>query len=100
MSVGFVFGAPVKIYNDVAAVLVTADVKSVFVILAGVGERKQVCNAACWKNTLKFCAESVLAVGLNALGIAYPLRFYGASECFAFRSASIVNARGCLQSVQ
>ena len=66
MSVGLVFGAPVKIYNDVAAVLVTADVKSVFVILAGVGERKQVCNAACWENTLKFCAESVLAVGLNA----------------------------------
>lgn len=38
MSVGFVFGAPVKIYNDVAAVLVTADVKSVFVILAGVDQ--------------------------------------------------------------
>lgn len=66
MPVGFVFGASVKIYNDVAAVLVTADVKSVFVILAGVGERKQVCNAACGENTLKFCAESVLAVGLNA----------------------------------
>ena len=99
MPVGFVFGASVKIYNDISAVLVTADVKSVFVILAGVGERKQVCNAACWENTLKFCAESVLAVGLNAF-IAYPLRFYGALGCFAFRSASIVNARGCLQSVQ
>ena len=37
MSVGFVFGAPVKIYNDVAAVLVTADLKSVFFTLAGVG---------------------------------------------------------------
>ena len=60
MSVGFVFGAPVKIYNDVAAVLVTADVKSVFVILAGVGERKLVCN------TLEFCAECVFTVGLNA----------------------------------
>ena len=66
MPVGFIFGTSVKIYDDVAAILIASNVEAVFVILAGVGERKQICNAACWENTLKFCAESVFAAGLNA----------------------------------
>ena len=69
MPVGFIFGTSVKIYDDVAAVLMTAsNVKApVFVILCRSQERgNRFRDAACWENTLKFCAESVLAVGLNA----------------------------------
>ena len=65
MPVGFIFGTSVKIYDDVAAVLIASNVKAVFVILAGVGERKQICNAACWETRSNSVPKAFLPLGLT-----------------------------------
>ena len=56
---GLVLVALVEVYYDVAAVFVLANVKAFSVCLAGVVEREQICDRACWQNALVLRAESV-----------------------------------------
>ena len=62
MAACLILRAPVKIHNDIAAVLVAADVKPVRISLAGIGEGVEVRNAAGRIDALKFCAEAILCL--------------------------------------
>ena len=67
MTVCFIAGALVEIHDDIASVLIAADVKAVRIGFAGIGEGIEIRDTACRINALKFRAEAVFSVRLDCV---------------------------------
>ena len=58
---GLILRAPVKIHEDIGSILISADIQSLGIGLAGEVEGIQVCHRAGWQHALELCAELIAA---------------------------------------
>ena len=61
VCIGLIIGSAVEVYDDVASVLVTSDIKTVGIGLAGVVKRIEIGDGRCGKNSFKLRRETVVS---------------------------------------